>query len=155
MFRLRELNMIDPNFRKQPPVAEGYSWSLPNPLITIWAEVVISFCGLYGVVSLKRSTVIWLWFSVVWGCLESRGRGLNWKKKWSLDPCRICSNEILDFSVLLDSRHEYLIFHLIMTKDLTKTGRGIRTESVYSKQKHYKCNQNLKHVTVFHQRDVD
>lgn len=54
MFRLRELNMIDPNFRKQPPVAEGYSWSLPNPLITIWAEVVISFCGLYGVCQLKK-----------------------------------------------------------------------------------------------------
>lgn len=55
------------------------------------------------------------------------------EKKLSLDPCRICSNEILDFSVLLDSRHEYLIFQLSMTKDLAKTGRGIRAENVYSK----------------------
>lgn len=140
VFRLRELNMVDPNFKEQPPVTEGYSWSLPNPPITMWAEVMTSFCGLYGVVSLKRSIAIWFWVSVVWGCLGSRGKGLNWKKKMSLDPCRICSSEILDFSVLLDSRHEYLIFQLSMTKDLAKTGGGIRTENVYSKQKHYICN---------------
>lgn len=145
IFRLRKLNMVDPNFKKQPPVQEGYSWSLPNPPITMWAEMVISYCSLYRVVSLKRSTVIWFWFSVVWGCLGSRGKGLNWEKKVSArgisaDPCRICSSEIQDFSVLLESGHEYLIFQLSMTKDLTNTSRGIRTENIYSKQKRYKCN---------------
>lgn len=59
VLRLREFNMVDPNFKKQPPVTEGYSWSLPNPPKTTWAEMVISFCGLYGVVSLKRSIVVW------------------------------------------------------------------------------------------------
>lgn len=83
------------------------------------------------------------------------GLGIPWKQRKiaerkSLDPCRICSSEILDFTVLLDSRHEYLIFQLSMTKDLAKTGRGIRTEIVYSKQIHYKCKQILKNVAVFH-----
>lgn len=86
MFRLRELNVVDPNFKKRPSGTEGYSWSLPNPPITTWAEGMTSFCTLYGAVILKRSIVIWFWFSVVWGCLESRGKGLNWKKKslWTL-----------------------------------------------------------------------
>lgn len=50
--------MVDPDLKKQPPVTEGLSWSLPNPPITTWAEMTTSFCGLYGAVSLKRSTVI-------------------------------------------------------------------------------------------------
>lgn len=101
--------MVDINLKKLPPLTEGSSWPLPNLPISMWAEVMTSFCVLYGVISLKRSIATGSQSSVVWGCLGSRGKGLNWKKP-SPDPYRIRSSEILDLSILPDSGHEYLIF---------------------------------------------
>lgn len=122
----RDLNMVDINWKKLPPVTEvteGYSWPLPNPHVSKWAKGMTSFCVLYRSISLKRSVVPESRFSMAWECLGSRGKKLE---KRSLDPYKIHFSEILDLSISLDSGHEYLIFQLSMTKNLAKTGGRIR-----------------------------
>lgn len=52
-------------------------------------------------------------------------------EKMSPDTYSIRCSEILDLSILLGTGHEYLIFQLSVTKDLAKTGRGIRRENGY------------------------
>lgn len=90
MFRLRELNMVDPNLKKQPPVTEVIPGLCPTLFIITWAEVITSILWPVRSCQLKEKycqlVLVLCGLGMSW---KQRKRSELGKKKCSLDPCMI------------------------------------------------------------------